>query len=141
MDIRKPKDPDTVILELNHKWQVDIPFGWIPIIGDIQIPNTKIYRADAFEDKLDEMIMILRRQFNCNELYEIEEGGTVKYLEIEKCTFSYTGLEHLYTDLNYEIVIYYSHENSITFGGKDLIKELYKIWPDHGDHIWNSPFG
>lgn len=141
MNIRTPKDPDTVILELNHKWQVDIPFGWIPIIGDIQIPYTKIYRADAFEDKLDEMIMILKRQFNCNKLYEIEEGGTVKYLEIEKCTFSYTGLEHLYTDFNYELVIYYSHENSITFGGKKLIKVLHKIWPDHGDHIWNSPFG
>ena len=141
MKNREPKDSDTVILELNEKWQVGIPCGWIPIIGNIKINNTKIYRADAFEDKLGEMKLLLKTQFNCNKLYEIEEGGTVKYLDIEECTFSYTGLEYLYSDLNYEIIIYFSHENSITFGGEKFISEIHKLWPDHEKYIWNEPFG
>ena len=141
MENRRPKDSDTVFLELNEKWRVDIPFGWIPIIGDIQIPHTKIYKADAFELKLNELKSILKEQFNLDKLYEIEEGGTVKYLEIENCAFTYTGLEHLYSDVNYEIVIYYSHENSITIGGEKLIKHIHKIWPEHQQNIWKEPFG
>lgn len=84
---------------------------------------------------------LLKTQFGYTELYEIQEGGTVNYLDIENCNFSYTGLEHFYSDLDYNIIIYFSHENSITFGGAKLISEIQKIWPEHQQNAWNNPFG
>jgi hypothetical protein len=131
---------DLIILKLNDLWDCDIPFGWIPITGNRPIPDTEVYQASHFSDNITNPASVIRKVFDVTDLYEIQEGGLVTEKKIGGCGFSYDGLEYLYTDKDFRFVIYFSHENSVTVGGKDLIEEIHSIWPDYEKHIWTTPY-
>ena len=131
---------DLVILKLNEIWECDIPFGWIPITGDKKILNTEIYQSRHFDENILNLAELLKSVYNVTELFEVEEGGRVTLKNSADCYFSYTGLEHLYTDKDFRFVIYFSHESSVTVGGKDLLNFIRNNWPDYKNHIWTSPF-
>ena len=132
---------DLVILKLNEIWDCDIPFGWIPIRGDRPIPDTEVYQMEHFMTNISKLQDIITDIYNVTDLYEIVEGGGVSLKNINECFFSYhDGLEYLYTDKDFRFVIYFSHESSVTVGGKDLIKVIHSIWPNYKNHIWTSAF-
>ncbi|HEX8334981.1 MAG TPA: hypothetical protein VF622_20315 [Segetibacter sp.] len=129
-------DKDTVLLTLNEKWDCSLPFGWIPITSDKIIPNVEIYDSNYFVYYVEEIKEVIKTKFKIADLFEIREDGQFLQLNINDCNFSYNGLEYIYTDENLDFVLYFSHENSTTIGGKELLNELRKIWPEYINHLW-----
>jgi len=78
--------------------------------------------------------------FTAPELYELVEDGQASLLTIADCTFYYDGLERLYTDKEFRFVLYFSHESSVTVGGKELLQEIHRIWPEYQQHLWQSDY-
>ncbi|GDX53195.1 hypothetical protein LBMAG27_22420 [Bacteroidota bacterium] len=131
---------DLLLLTLNEKWKVNIPFGWIPITGDEKIEDTEIYQSYYFGKYITELKEIIQNLFNVSMLYEVVDGGSVERKIIADCEIRYDGLEYLYTDENCRFVIYCSHESSTTIGGKELIDAIHIMWPEYIEHIWTTPF-
>jgi hypothetical protein len=129
-------DKDTLLLRLNEKWSCSLPFGWIPITSDEDIPDVKIFDSNYLGYYTDEVKKIIKNKFKVNNLFEIREDGHFKKLNIDDCDFSYNGLEYIYTDENLGFVLYFSHESSTTIGGKELLEELQAIWPESNNHFW-----
>jgi hypothetical protein len=129
-------DKDTLLLRLNEKWNCSLPFGWIPITSREPVPNTEIYESDYFHHYAEEIKTIIKNMYKQSTLYEIREDGQFKELTINACDFSYDGLEYIYTDDDLNFVLYFSHENSTTVGGKLLLKEIHRIWPECNHHLW-----
>ncbi|PSR54095.1 hypothetical protein AHMF7605_11465 [Adhaeribacter arboris] len=130
-------DKDTAILTLNEKWNCDLNFGWVPITSNVAIENVEIYDSSYFQNYIGEIKEIIKINIKENQLLEIREDGQFKEVNIDDCDFYYDGLEYIYTDKNFEIVLYFSHENSTTIGGREIISELHKIWPGYREHFWS----
>jgi hypothetical protein len=129
-------DEDTVLLKLNEIWGCALPFGWIPITGNKKILNTEIYDSTDFSQYIDVIKGVLTSKFKLLEIFEVIEGGGVSVKKISDCDLFYSGIEYLYTDSEYQFVIYCSHEGSVTIGGSALISEIHKIWGDYKNHLW-----
>ncbi|GAB3726897.1 hypothetical protein GCM10027594_08760 [Hymenobacter agri] len=131
---------DEVILELNARWNCEIPFGWIPIYrASTDADVAEVYDEEYFHHFDDAVKKVLRETFHVSTLYEIEEGGTVRQLTLDECVFGYNGLEHMYSDLLFSFLIYFSHESSVTVGGRKLLDEIHRIWPESSMHLWPPP--
>ena len=90
---------DLVLLELNARWNCDLPFGWVPITGPADnSEELEIYDLDAFIDWFadDAVSRLLEETFGIAAAYEIVEGGAVAFTELAKCVFGYNGLEHVH---------------------------------------------
>ncbi|MBO2007995.1 hypothetical protein [Hymenobacter negativus] len=130
---------DLVLLELNARWNCDLPFGWVPIIGPADnSEELEIYDLEAFLEWFDaETIKLLLADiFDIATAYEIVEGGAVSFVDLGKCVFGYNGLEHMYTDAAFQFLLYFSHEDSVTAGGKELIEAIHRAWPAYKSHFW-----
>jgi hypothetical protein len=86
---------------------------------------------------LEEVKDIIKNVFKIEVLFELREDGQFRNLSIAECDFEYDGLEYIYTDKNLSFVLYFSHENSSTIGGKNLLDEIHKIWPNYNEHFWS----
>ena len=124
-------DKDTAMLTLNEKWNCDLNFGWVPITSDVAIENVEIYDSNYFQYYIEEIKEIIKINFKETQLLEIREDGQFNEVNIDDCDFYYDGLEYIYTDKNFEFVLYFSHENSTTIGGREIISALHKIWPKY----------
>jgi len=127
---------DHVILKLNEIWDCDIPFGWIPISGNRAIPDTEMYQQFHFDAAVSNLSGMIKNIYEVTELYEIQEGGLATLKDARDCGFSYDGLEYMYTDKDFRFVLYFSHECSVTVGGKELIEGIRQAWPDYKQHFW-----
>ena len=130
---------DLVLLELNARWNCDLPFGWVPITGPADnSEELEIYDLNAFLGWFDDdaIRQLLAETFGISAGYEIVEGGAVEFLALDKCVFGYNGLEHMYTDNTFQFLLYFSHEDSVTAGGKRLIEAIHQAWPTHKSHFW-----
>ncbi|NML65028.1 hypothetical protein HHL22_07390 [Hymenobacter sp. RP-2-7] len=136
--MREPMDEDSVLLELNQRWGCDLPSGWVPITGPAKFSEElEMYGAETFAEQFDgKLPTLLERTFNVSELYEITEEGTVKIVALTNCLFQYSGLEHMYTDQSFQFLLYFSHESSVTAGGKALVNLIHQTWPESIRHFW-----
>ena len=130
---------DLVLLELNARWNCDLPFCWVPITGPAD--NSKeleIYDLDAFIEWFDDdaISRLLSEIFSISAVYEITEGGAVALTELENCVFGYDGLEHMYTDTSFQFLLYFSHDDSVTAGSKRLVEAIHRAWPAYKNHFW-----
>ncbi len=130
---------DVILLELNARWNCDLPFGWVPITGPADnSEKLEIYDQDAFAEWFtkDAICRLLRETFGIASLYEIVEGGAVLLRDLASCEFGYNGLEHMYTDESFQFLLYFSHEDSVTAGSKQLVEAIHHAWPAYKNHYW-----
>lgn len=129
---------DLVLLELNARWNCDLPFGWVPITSPAENSDElEIYDLEPFVAWFgDGVRQFIADTFGISSVYEIEEGGAVAFISLDDCVFSYNGLEHMYTDASFQFLLYYSHEDSVTAGGKVLIEAIHRLWPEYSTHFW-----
>jgi hypothetical protein len=133
-------DKDLILLEVNERWKWQIPFGWIPISGNEFIEDTEIYHANYFAFFEEDIISAIARIYELGEVYEFVEGGEINAQPLDNCTFYYDGLERMYTDKQFQFILYFSHETSVTVGGKMLLEEIHKIWPEYKNHFWHADY-
>jgi hypothetical protein len=131
---------DLVILELNARWGCDIPFGWVPITGNQEIPDTEIFYNEAFHEAFPDEVLrqALQNVFQVTELYEIQEYGRVSVQPLAESYFGYDGLEYIHTNTGFDFVLYFSHESSVTVGGRRLLDEIHRLWSDYAQYFWNE---
>lgn len=133
-------EEDLIKLEMNERWGCDISFGWIPITGDVVIPHTEIYQSKYFHAFFPDLQDLLRSVFNVTEVFEWCEGGNISLRNLADCYFAFDGLEYIYFDKHFQFVLYFSHESSVTVGGKELLESVRMLWPEAALHIWTTPF-
>src|SRR4030095_1835382 len=131
-------DKDSLLLALNQRWQCDLDFGWVPITGHEPIADTEIYKSTFLEHYLEDIKSAIRNIFKSSVLFEIREDGQFRQPRLEDCDFAYNGLEYIYTNDGLDFVLYFSHEYSTTVGGRRLIDEIHKLWPEYSNHLWKS---
>ena len=131
---------DLVLLELNARWNCDLPFGWAPITRPLKASEEAgIYQATSFHKRFGSTIrQLVAETFDISAMFEITEGGAVAFNRLDKCVFCYDGLEYMYTDAAFRFLIYFSHEESITIGGKLLLDRIRIAWPDYKNHLWDD---
>ncbi|RDC62909.1 hypothetical protein [Adhaeribacter pallidiroseus] len=128
-------DKDIALLTLNEKWSCDLSFGWVPITSKEAIENVEIYNSNYFQYYTEEIKEVIKIKLKVIQLLGIREDGQFKEVNIDDCNFAYDGLEYIYTDKNFEFVLYFSHENSTTIGGREMISEIHEIWPEYREHF------
>ncbi len=117
---------DDILLALNEKWDCDLPFWWIPISWDRKIDNTKVYNSHIFEKYITNLPWLIKTLYNIDSVFEIEEWWIVSEKLSVNCEFIYNWIEYIYTNKDYEFVIYFSHEDSVTIWWKKMILEIDK---------------
>ncbi|GAB3634664.1 hypothetical protein GCM10027422_02540 [Hymenobacter arcticus] len=128
---------DIVLLTLHNNWQCDLPFGWVPITGSHHVPDTEVYDDEAFEPFSEIVRQAIGLIYNVVKVYNIEEGGSVFIKELSECFFGYDGLERMFTDSKFRFLLYFSHENSVTIGGRELLEEIHHLWPAYSDNLYS----
>jgi len=131
-------DNDDLMLLLNEKWNCSLPFGWVPITGDLTISNVEIFDSNSFQDVIGQIRGIISGTFEVDWLFEVREDGNFTKVNIADCGLCYDGLEYIYTDPSLEMVLYFSHENSTTIGGKALLAEIHQVWLEYAQHFWHQ---
>jgi hypothetical protein len=98
----------------------------------------EIYDSEAFSEcfSRDAIILLLKQEFNVSTAYEVVEGGAVASIALNEGVFSYNGLEHMYTDASFQFLLYFSHEDSVTAGGRRLVEAIHRAWPAYKNHFW-----
>lgn len=73
-----------------------------------------------------------------NQIYRMQEDRTISLLETVSLSFDKTlrNNEHFWFDLQFDWIIYHSHEGSITFGGNELITALKAEWHDWESYVF-----
>lgn len=69
-------------------------------------------------------------------VYEIGEGELHYELDINDAIDNFERSEKFWTNTELDFLIYSSHEDTITFGGKWLVDEVKKICPYWQDHFY-----
>ena len=126
----------SLTLKLNGTWGIDIGTYWFPL--------KPVKRADVISFKADDFIkyfgyVSLRECLDKNSvIVEVREWSeNVFVINFENFEPEYgNGGEGYWFDRNMKWIIYCSHENSITFGGEDLIKRIKENWKEWNQHIW-----
>lgn len=115
-----------------HLWKkLNINFGinglyWFPLHGE-KIENCEYFEADVFVKQMGMQHLLDVLKTYDTQIYELSEVTDVTPITIEEVP-SYDSNEWLYCDENANWVIYFSHENTVTIAGKELLDELKSSW-------------
>ena len=125
----------TFLESLSKAWGVTNSY-WYPL-KPVHRTDVISFNADEFEHKFgfQKLREIIKNSF---EIFEIKEwrdiGRQIKFEEFEP---KYDGDgEGFWFPKNMKWIIYSSHENSISFGGDELIQSIKMNWKDWEQHIW-----
>ncbi|EKT3964751.1 hypothetical protein AAIP55_002239 [Flavobacterium psychrophilum] len=123
---------DTVKFSLKEKWNINAYDFWIPLHGKVE-ENTCYFEVEDFENNIGyEKLTQIIKEINTGNIYSFNEAKEEKvYAEIY--FVQYTSPDIFFTNENVEWVIYQTHEETISFAGKELIdriKSLWKNWPE-----------
>jgi hypothetical protein len=126
--------------EVKSRWGIKDKWYWYPLIEgareDVIAVQDKYFHEEVGIKNLRE---ILSR--HDARVWELREGKGEPEYEMELSIFdpAYNGLEGYWSSEGMDWLIYASHESSITFGGKWLIGEIKRVWPNWMKRIWESP--
>lgn len=124
----------TFLESLSSVWEVTNNY-WFPL-NPVHRTDVIAFNADEFELKFG--FQKLREIINNIQIFEIQEwrdlGRLIKPKFFEP---KYDGDgEGFWFPKDMEWIIYCSHENSISFGGEQLIQSIKKNWKEWEQHIW-----
>ncbi len=132
------KESDSIWEKLKSRW--DIPkWYWYPLA--IEKPeNIEGFQDTYFEKEVGaEKLQEILRNRGVDKIYEIREDGLAYEFELSIFEPDYNGAEGFWYDVNYDWIIYASHESSITIGGW-LLNEVKAVWTNWEERIWSTPF-
>ncbi len=124
--------PDRFIDETTRKLLLE-KFGasgyWYPLLGDTKPDNMEYFEIDTFKTNFgDKKLFDLVKQIGENKINEINESTDDTKINVDEIEI--TNSETYYCNDNVDWVIYCSHENTISIGGKILLDTLKKEWKD-----------
>lgn len=128
-------EADTMIARFRSVWNYDPVKYWYPLDGTAD--DSKLFILfDYVQPHLEEISQLI--DIPKNHIFEYGENW---YPSVPACAevdeiIDYGGCEVAYTDQNFSWVIYFSHEDTVTFAGSIVprIKEILALESVH----WNS---
>ena len=133
-------DAETVELRngLLSEWGVSDGY-WYPLA---EKPEKHL---EAYQDRylqqfvpVESLRQMLRSQA-VGRIFELREYGPSYELDLDLFDPVYNGAEGFWVSGRLDWIMYASHESSITIGGW-LLDQVRTSWPNHANHIWQSPF-
>lgn len=131
-------ESDFVWKELQAKWNVTERY-WYPLTtwqrNDVEAFQDSYFEREFGYEKLQNIL----RKRGINKLWELREDNINYEIELNIFEPYYNGCEGFWCDLNFDWLIYASHESSITFAGS-ILPELKSEWSNWQQRIWTTPF-
>lgn len=114
---------------------------WHPLAG---VPRRDVlaFQATYFEQDVvagGRLHAILAAR-GIERVLELREGGSAYEILRSDLYPVYTGDEGYWCSDAMDWLLYASHENSLTVGGKWLISAVKAAWPEWERHVWTTPF-
>jgi hypothetical protein len=125
---------ESVKNHLKKKWNINPYDFWIPLYGK-PIENMIYFETDSFENrfgygKLNQII----KEINRGNIYSFNEAREENiYSEI--LIKEYNSPDIFFTNENADWVIYQTHEETISFAGKELIDKIKLLWKNWEDYV------
>lgn len=129
------QEAETVIARFREKWNYVPEKYWYPLTGPKMEEDKLFLPADYVEDYWAEIEKLLGLPEN-----RIFSYGESCYTGIPACAevaelVGYGGLEEAYCDRDFTWIIYFSHEDTVTFAGS-ILPGIRKILEPEREH-WN----
>ncbi len=132
------KEADKLRNQLTSEWGVS-DGHWYPL-AEKSHENIEAYQDRHFQQNIrTEDLRQMLRSRGIGRVFEVREYGPSYELDVELFEPEYNGAEGYWVSDNLGWVMYASHESSITVGGW-LLDEVKVAWPNHTQHIWQTPF-
>jgi hypothetical protein len=128
-------EADAMIAKFRAVWNYDPAQYWYPLVG--KADDSKLFilfdYVESYLDKISQLIGIPEKH--------IFEHGENWYPGVPACAevdeiISYGGCEVAYTDHDFTWVIYFSHEDTVTFAGS-IVPQIKHILAAEKEH-WNK---
>lgn len=71
------------------------------------------------------------------ETRELAELPT-REIDVVDADFAYEFAEGYWCDARHDWIVYASHEDSLTIGGRWLIDAIMQLWPEGEAHVWSQ---
>lgn len=130
--------------KLFEKWGVE-SFYWHPLYYSDKpdlIALKKVYWEDK---KQSNKIVELLLSHNIKEVIEVRSDKQLTTRKLVNTDMLWNGDDYFWNneafwyDESYEWLIYVTHEDSITFGGKWLVENVKRIWSEYiDDLLWDE---
>ena len=129
------EEADAIISRFRSTWGYDPVKQWYPVTGGTEEDKLFIM-VEHIENYMDEICRLIGLPEN--RMYTYGEGrypGIPACSEVEEL-IGYGGCEIAYTDKDFRWIIYFSHEQTVTFAGS-ILPGIQKILKKEREH-WNK---
>jgi hypothetical protein len=125
---------ESVKTNLKNKWNINPYDFWIPLQGK-PTENTIYFETENFENKIGyEKLNQILKEINIGNIYSFNEAREESiYSEI--LIKKYDSPDIFFTNENVDWVIYQTHEETISFAGKELIDKIKLLWKNWEDNV------
>jgi hypothetical protein len=124
----------SVEFKLKENWKINPSDFWIPLHGKVE-ENTCYFEVEDFENNIGyEKLTQIIKEMNTGTIYSFNEACEER-VDTEIYFVQYALLDIFFTNENAEWVIYQTHENTISFGGKELIDRIKSLWKNWEEKI------
>ena len=125
----------SVKLELSEKWAFEENRHWYPLTR-LEIPEKDLFYLPADKLKpylpgLERLLSLRSRHAYCLEESWKDRPNCFETAELEE----YGGAEHAYAAKDFSWLIYFSHENTVTFAGS-IVASAEELLQNEKEH-WN----
>jgi hypothetical protein len=125
---------EIVKFSLKEKWNINPYDFWIPLHGKVE-ENTCYFEVEDFENNIGyEKLTQIIKEINTGNIYSFNEAKEEEVYE-EIYFLQYTSSDIFFTNENVEWVIYQTHEETISFAGKELIDRIKSLWKNWSEKI------
>ena len=114
---------------------------YFPMRGDKKPINLEYFNTDEFQKEFGtQKFILILKELGETKINEIKESCNDEKIHVDEIDFDND--EAIYCNDNLDWLIYFSHENSITIFGNDLVKKLKSNWPtwDKFSDPWRQHF-
>lgn len=133
------KECEQLWQRLADTWAVGGDY-WYPLA---QVPRRDVlaFQAPRFHQALvaEGRLQAILAARGVERVFELREGGSAYEIQLSDLHPAYTGDEGFWCSDAMDWLLYASHENSLTVGGKWLISQVKSAWPGWERHVWKAP--
>ena len=120
------------------RWQIPEHY-WYPL-ADCALSDVVAFKTRAFEEAMPhERLRGVLAARGIGRVWELREFGPEYELDISLFKPVYDGAEGYWSSGDLDLIIYASHESSVTVAGR-LLQEITAIWPSWQAYVWTGVF-
>jgi hypothetical protein len=127
---------------LKQQWGLTPQLHWYPLSASIPPAHVVALQEDWFAQRVPpDVLRQILMQRRVRRVWELREAGSFPQYETDVALLVPWGGggEHCWTSEKVDWILYTSHEQSVTIGGKWLLNLIKQAWPQWEEHIYTGP--